>query len=260
MVSQLELKKLALRCKRLIINSNIKKRSYYKKPFKHLIIDDFLDIKYANACLKNFPKNNSEQWEHSNVEDIEIKSRTKWKSEFDIPEKIIDVVRLLNSSIILNSISSVLEIPKLMPDPYFTGGGLNNSLYGGKLDIHIDGNYHDASGMNRRVNAILYLNKNWHSEWGGEFGVYANNGNKLVRKIIPKFNRLVIFDTHDKSFHGIVNPVSCPKTQSRKSLILYYYTVAKRDKNQIYVDKPHSALWKKKLFKDKNGKLKRKFY
>ena len=48
-----------------------------------------------------------------------------------------------------------------MPDPYFTGGGLNITERGGLLDVHVDGNYHDASGLNRRLNILIYFNPGW---------------------------------------------------------------------------------------------------
>jgi hypothetical protein len=60
---------------------------------------------------------------------------------------IVDAVRVLNSSLFLKSVSEIFDIPKLMPDPYFSGGGLNVTVSGGLLDVHVDGNYHDASGL-----------------------------------------------------------------------------------------------------------------
>ena len=190
---------------------------------------------------------------------IEVKSRSTWASEFDIPDGIIDVVRILNSAQFLSAIGEVLNIPKLMPDPYFAGGGLNCTQSGGLLDIHVDGNYHDASGMHRRVNALLYLNKNWKEGWGGEFGIYADDGERLVKQIPPLFNRLVVFDTHDKSYHGLPNPITFPEGEDRKSIILYYYTVKERPNHLVSEDKPHSALWKKKGFTDKNGSKTRQY-
>jgi Rps23 Pro-64 3,4-dihydroxylase Tpa1-like proline 4-hydroxylase len=232
---------------------------FFNEPFKHFHIDNFLPNELADACLSNFPSIEDDSWEKTNTPEIEVKMRSNWKSEFDIPDGIVDAIRLLNSAPILTALSNALDIPKLLPDPYFTGGGLNATVRGGLLDIHVDGNYHDATGLNRRVNAILYLNKNWEPGWGGEFGLYNHNGEELVKEIEPIFNRLVVFDTHDYSFHGLPNPLNFPEGDSRKSIILYYYTKEARPSELIQFDKPHSALWKKKNFHDKRGEIFRDF-
>jgi len=229
-------------------------------PFKHLYVDDFFSTEFANALLDSFPKLvNSDLWDSSNDPEIEVKMRSKWQSEFDIPDTIVDAVRVLNSSLFLKSVSKIFDIPKLMPDPYFTGGGLNVTVSGGLLDVHVDGNYHDASGLNRRINAILYLNPGWQEGWGGEFGLYDETGDKLIKKITPIHNRLVIFDTNDKSFHGLPDPLNFPEGHARRSIILYYYTKDERPSNQVTVDQPHSALWKKKGGLDKRGNKTRDF-
>jgi len=164
--------------------------------------------------------------------DIEVKSRTTWQSEFDIPENIVDAVRVLNSSLVLKALSDVFEIPKLIADSYFTGGGLNVTQRGGLLDVHVDGNYHDATGLNRRMNALIYLNPGWEESWGGEFGVYNEDGSKLIKKVSPIFNRLVVFDSHDYSYHVLPDPISFPTGVDRKSIFLYYYTI---HNNNLYL-------------------------
>ena len=110
----------------------------------------------------------------------------------------------------------------------------------------MDGNYHDATGLNRRLNAIVYLNPNYQTGWGGEFGVYDETGDNCIKKIEPLFNRLIVFNTHDKSFHGLPDPVNFPEDEQRRSIILYYYTKEKRREAEIVVEEPHSALWRKK--------------
>lgn len=227
--------------------------AYSAEPFQHIVIDDFLPSKIALDLLDAFPDAEDPCWQRSNDEGIEIKSRTNWKSEFDIPEGLSGMIRVFNSAQILKAIGNALKIPKLMSDPYYSGGGLNVSERGGLLDIHVDGNYHDASGMNRRVNLLYYLNPNWKPNWGGEFGIYDSNGEHLVKSVAPLFNRCVIFDTHDKSFHGLPNPINFPSDDPRRSILLYYYTVAKRPNSLVVEDKPHSALWKSKGFTDKRG-------
>lgn len=258
MTNQNELKKLSAKLAEKITAARYG-IEYFQEPYKHLVLDDFLDESLAQVCFQNFPNLDNPCWEFANDKDIEIKYRTKWQSEFDIPEGIIDAVRLLNGADFLRAVSGLFKIEKLMPDPYFSGGGLNVTRKGGLLDVHVDGNYHDASGLNRRMNALLYLNPDWEPEWGGEFGIYDANGERCMKKIEPLFNRLVIFDSHDKSWHGLPDPVNFPEYSPRKSIILYYYTKSPRPESQIVIDQPHSALWKKKGVLDKRGNKTRKF-
>lgn len=255
---QIQLKKLSLALQNKILGSD-KNNNFFKKPYKHIIIDNFLPKKIADSCRDTFPSKSNRIWQNTNDPGIEIKSRSNWSSEFDIPDGIIDVIRVLNSSFLLKAMSSILRIDKLMPDPYFTGGGLNVSYKGGQLDVHVDGNYHDASGMNRRVNLLIYLNKGWKKNYGGEFGIYSENGSKLIKSVEPIHNRCLIFDTHDKSYHGLPKPINFPLLNPRKSILLYYYTVQKRPKSLRVYSKPHSALWKSKNWNDKKGKKSRKY-
>ena len=250
--NQSQLKKIAEEsCLKLLsVKKNV---NYFDFPFKHLFVDEFFPKDLAQACLNNFPELNDSDWDASKDKDIEVKYRTKWRSEFDAPDGIIDVVRIMNSSIFLSAMSKIIGIDKIIPDPYFTGGGLNVTTRGGLLDVHVDGNYHDATGLNRRLNALLYLNHGWEESWGGEFGVYDNTGDTCIKKIAPIFNRLVIFDSHDKSFHGLPDPINFPEDSPRRSIILYYYTKESRNADQILINEPHSALWKKRNLKDKKG-------
>lgn len=224
---------------------------FFREPFKYVVIDNALGDSLADECLAAFPDLNDRSWDFANDADIEVKYRTTWKSEFDVPDVLVDAVRILNSATFLKAMSTRIGIPKLVPDPYFTGGGLNVTTRGGLLDVHVDGNYHDSTGLNRRLNAILYLNPGWQPAWGGEFGIYDHDGKKCVKKVPPLHNRLVIFDSHDFSFHGLPDPVNFPADIPRRSIILYYYTKEPRPHEQIKVEKPHSALWMKRGLKQR---------
>ena len=50
-------------------------------------------------------------------------------------------------------------IEGLIPDPYFVGGGLHQIESGGKLDIHVDFNRLEKTNLDRRLNLLIYLNK-----------------------------------------------------------------------------------------------------
>ncbi|MBN8742710.1 MAG: 2OG-Fe(II) oxygenase [Thiomonas arsenitoxydans] len=257
-LTQAQLKSIAVDCcgRLLAAREGIE---LFNEPFRHVVIDNFFPDDFAKACLDAFPGIDAPVWEQANDPDIEVKFRTAWKSEFDIPDGILPAVRILNSAPFVLAMSQVMGIKKIIPDPYFTGGGLNVTMRGGLLDVHVDGNYHDATGLNRRLNALVYLNPNWQEEWGGEFGVYDAEGEVCLKKVAPLYNRLVIFDSHDKSFHGLPDPVNFPEDEPRRSIILYYYTVEARPASQIVVDEPHSALWKKRNLLDKRGSKTRNF-
>jgi hypothetical protein len=232
---------------------------YFDAPYKHIVVDNFFTPELAAECLRRFPAVDAACWEHANDADIEVKLRTTWRSEFDIPDGLVDAVRILNSAPLLRAMGDRLGIPKLIPDPYFAGGGLNVTLPGGLLDVHVDGNYHDATGLNRRINAIVYLNPDWQPGWGGEFGLYDAKGETCLKRVDPLFNRLVVFDSHDFSFHGLPEPLNFPPGTQRRSIILYYYTHAPRPEHQVAVGAPHSALWVKRQLHDKRGNKTRAF-
>jgi hypothetical protein len=104
-------------------------------------------------------------------------------------------------------------------------------------------------GVHRRLNAILYLNKSWETEWRGDFEMWDREMTACVRAVEPAFNRLLIFETHDYSYHGHPAPLACPPGESRKSLILYYYTSSPRPREQVLVETPHRALWRSKALR-----------
>jgi hypothetical protein len=68
------------------------------------------------------------------------------------------------------------------------------------------------------------LNKDWKEEFGGHLELWNRDVRQCEAKILPLFNRLVVFGTTDFTFHGHPNPLQCPEGMTRKSLALYYFT------------------------------------
>ena len=106
------------------------------------------------------------------------------------------------------------------------GGGLHSIERGGFLNIHTDFLSHTKnSNWSRQVNLLIYLNKDWHKDWNGNLGLWTSDMKSCVHSIEPKFNRCVIFNTVDPSFHGHPEPLLCPPGVERRSLALYYYRI-----------------------------------
>ena len=94
--AQTALKDMATSCAKKILDAN-DGVEFFEQPFKHLVIDNFFTEEFADVCLSNFPKLDHASWEHANDMDIEVKYRTTWQSEFDIPDGILDAIKILNS-------------------------------------------------------------------------------------------------------------------------------------------------------------------
>jgi len=196
-------------------------------PFPHVIIDGLFPEQLIGDLVAEFPSPDHESWDRSVLDGVQIKLRSIWQSEEDISPVTAEVVHFVNSGSFMNALSAISGVKKLISDPYFTGGGRNCILPGGLLDVHADGNWHDAMGVHRRLNAILYLNEDWNEQWGGYFELWDKGLQGCVKAISPLANRLLIFETHDFTYHGHPIPLACPEGSSRKSPIFYYYQLSR---------------------------------
>lgn len=108
-------------------------------------------------------------------------------------------------------------------------GGTHENLNGVELDQHVDFNYNDITKEHRRLNLLIYLNPIWSEEWGGNLELHTNprNPNKNeVRYFAPIFNRAVLMEITESSWHGFsrINIPNSINVHSRKSLALYFYS------------------------------------
>jgi Rps23 Pro-64 3,4-dihydroxylase Tpa1-like proline 4-hydroxylase len=158
-----------------------------------------------------------------------------------MPEHVTNLLNFLNSREVLMFLEELTGIPDLLPDPQFYGGGVHRILTGGKLSVHADYNFHPITKLHRRVNLLLYLNKDWKEEWGGDLQLWNKDMSMCVKKILPIFNRAVIFNITSDAYHGHPGPLKSPEGVDRLSFALYYFTET-RPENEI--TKPHMAVWK----------------
>lgn len=190
-------------------------------PFPHIVIDDFLKDDVANELDNSFPSFTDNIWyEYNNP--IEKKLASDDIRKF--PPLFAKVIHSLNSQSFLDKLERLTGISNLFSDPYLHGGGLHCSKNGGKLDIHLDYAIHPKLKMERRINLILYIAKDWKEEFGGFLELWNSDISKCEKRVIPQFNRAVIFNTDEVSFHGHPDPIICPENLSRNSIALYYLT------------------------------------
>lgn len=190
-------------------------------PFPHVVFDDFLDPDLLDEVLSEFPKPGEIRWQRFDNEK-EIKLASAAESSFGPTTRLL--LYHLNSITFLEFLGRVTGIANLIPDPRFDGGGLHQILRGGKLAVHADFNKHPSYGLDRRLNALLYLNKEWREEYGGHLELWNRDMTRCESKVLPVFNRFMVFGTTDFTYHGHPEPLQCPAEMTRKSLALYYFS------------------------------------
>lgn len=191
------------------------------KPFPHIVVEDFLEAKQAEKLHADFPALDSPLWVFRYKNPIEFKLASDHLSA-NLPGSLTGLLEYLNSKEVVDWVAQITGIPDLRPDPYYHGAGLHCHPRGGKLDLHLDYSIHPRSGFERRVNLIVYLNKDWKPEYGGDIELWDADFTQCVTKVAPAFNRMVMFQTSDQSYHGVPDLIQCPEDMARKSVAVYY--------------------------------------
>lgn len=202
-----------------------KKKILYQraKPYPHIVINNFFDQKFLNFVLDEFPDlskiNTSTNYKNKNEIKFANNNRKIFKKNIKIIFKFLNSKKFLKFLQILSSIDE-----KILPDTYLSGGGLHEIKKGGVLKVHTDFNKHPFKNLDRRINVLIYLNKNWKKKYGGALELWNKSMQKCEKRILPKFNTMVVFSTNDFTNHGHPNPLKCPASMSRKSLATYYFS------------------------------------
>ncbi len=205
------------------LSLTLKSRYSSQDPFPHIEIDDFFSTEFLSSISEEFPDlsklKGSENYKNIN----EIKFAYNDYNKF--PKKIKFFFDFLNSDYFLKFLQNLTSIKeKLIADKDLNGGGLHEIKSGGLLKVHTDFNRHPTKELDRRINVLIYLNKNWKKEYNGCLELWDKDMKSCKKTISPNFNKMVIFSTTDFSNHGHPEPLNCPKDLSRKSIALYYFS------------------------------------
>ncbi|WP_013322050.1 2OG-Fe(II) oxygenase [Gloeothece verrucosa] len=212
------------------------------KPFKHVVIDNFFDPDVAQTLLQEFPLFDPQK-AISETGTLGGKSVHENLGEISINYQIL--AEHLGSTAFLDCISQLTGIEKLINDETFYGGGTHENLNGQELDPHVDFNLDERRWYHRRLNVIIFLNKEWEESWGGCLELHSNPrepDENQITALLPLFNRCVIFETNEYSWHGFTK-IQLPAEKqhlSRKSISIYLYT---KERPEDELAPPHTTFY-----------------
>ena len=190
-------------------------------PFPHAVLDGLVPERVCDRVLEEFPRSNRNQW-------IRFHDHTGKKLASRVESQLgpftRHVIAQFNSAGFLEFLEKMTGIDGLIPDPHLFGGGLHQIQRGGFLKIHADFNRHERLHLDRRLNLLLFLNRDWDEAYGGQLELWDREMAHCVKRVLPVCNRAVVFSTTSTAYHGHPNPLTCPEGRYRRSMALYYYT------------------------------------
>ena len=210
------------------------------QPFPHAAIDNFLPESVADRIVEKFPSPDDIEWQHYVASNESDKLATDGIEQIEPFTR--HVMSQLNSAPMIRFLEELTGITGLIPDPYYYGAGLFQTVRGGHLGIHADFNWHPKLKLHRRVNLLIQLNKNWKEEYGGHLELWDKRMTNCQR-VLPIFNRCTIFSPTSTTWHGHPEPLNCPEGDSRKSLAVFYYS---SDRPVRERRRPHTTIWRKR--------------
>ena len=190
---------------------SLRKKYSKAKPFPHIVINNAFKEEIINSLINEIPDLFKIKKSNKVNNPYEIKSATL-RGDYSYGPSGKLFINYLNSSEFIDFLQVLTSINEpLIGDPHLIGGGVHQTKKGGLLKIHADFCRHPETKLDRRLNVLIYLNKNWNSNYGGALELWDKDMKSCIEKIYPEYNRMLIFNTTDYSYHGLPNPLDCQK-------------------------------------------------
>jgi hypothetical protein len=214
-----------------------------------LVLDDLFFEDLLDRVVDEMPSAGETNWVRHDDDRIQ---QFNSRAAVDLGEVSSRLVAFLHSARFLYFLSQVTGIWELLPDPYLQGGGYHVIPRGGKFDVHVDRNMAYSIGLVRRLSLLIYLNKDWKYDYGGQLELWSKDGKSREVSIEPIFNRTAIFEITDENYHGVPAVVRCPPGRSRNCFVVYYHTIALPGDKAVV---PHTSLYAPSRYHQKSSRI-----
>lgn len=197
-----------------------------KKPYPYCAVDNALDNDLALKCQEEILSIPVDKWDRYNNP---FEQKYTLRNKNDLPYYCQKVFDILTSEETVKLLSNIVG-EQLYNDLSKNWWGIHTFNNGDYLKIHSDAGNHPQTKQKKHLTLGLYLSKNWKESNGGHLEVWdgssvLNDDAKLYHcseRILPIFNRMIMFTNTTNAWHGSPNPVTITGDEKRIFLTVSY--------------------------------------
>jgi hypothetical protein len=212
------------------------------QPWPHLVLEDAWPADLLDAVAAECAG-----MADANLVRSEVGQQVKQEAWSGFGPSTAAFLGLLQSKPVVDLVSTLTGVSDLITDPTHRFAGVHRTPRGGLTKIHRDFHTHPETGLFHRVNLLVYLNRDWPDAYGGSLELWPSDMSALGRRVFPRFNTTILWETHDATLHGLPDPVACPPDRMRLSVAAYYYTKESRGEGQdavrYWFSRPGEGRW-----------------
>jgi Rps23 Pro-64 3,4-dihydroxylase Tpa1-like proline 4-hydroxylase len=209
-----------------IINCDLTTLQMILYPYPHLSYDNFLDIEFANKLQTEILNIDINEWDRY---DNPFEQKYTLRNKNNFPPLLKELFNKLESDNFISELSK-LTGHDLKLDTTRNFWGVHYYNNGDKLDIHVDAGLHPTTHQKKQITFGIYLSVNWKEEYGCGLELWEGDNASIIdakiykknKSIEPKFNRMIMFECNDYSWHGNPEPVCAPQESKRIFITLSY--------------------------------------
>jgi len=219
------------------------------KPYRYVVIDDFFKKEIANELFNNYPANDSKEWykfrdKIGNLKNVLEQGMYGISDSKHIPKFWNKTISNLNSFEFCKVLERITGVLDVLPDTYNKIGqwtGLRVMKEGSYQLIHSDARLHPHLEKEKKLTIVGYLNKDWKESDSGYLEIWNNEMTECIEKIEPLFNRVVLFENTETSYHGV------PEVNGYRNSFLLSYL---KDTDDFQETRPKALFVKRPYEKD----------
>jgi len=215
-------------------------------PYHHIIIDNFLKEECLQQILTAVSNLDTKRANSKFIKNNGLENN-KFAFTSNLGDLLNDIFKELVSEEFIDHVEKLTGIKDIIKnDTSLLGAGIHRITSGGYLGLHTDFNtvLNKTHGkIDRRINILIYLNKDWLDEYNGHLLLCDKNNKKIVHKIAPILNRCVIFNTTSSSVHGHPFVLQTGIDKYRESIAVYYYTKNTNETSDFEGNKKHDTIF-----------------